>query len=156
MGDHLRVQVVLLVFHAFLLWAAWVTGRPTFPTEEVKGVPSRPKRPCSYPRCPNLTTERYCEVHKKEYRQQQDRERGTAAQRGYGSRWQKARLRYLRQHPLCVKCMEEGRLTPATVVDHIQPHKGDPVLFWDESNWQALCKPCHDRKTAWEDGGFGR
>jgi 5-methylcytosine-specific restriction protein A len=23
-------------------------------------------------------------------------------------------------------------------------------LFWDEDNWQALCKPCHDRKTAVE------
>ncbi|WP_304879789.1 HNH endonuclease [uncultured Parasutterella sp.] len=28
-------------------------------------------------------------------------------------------------------------------------------MFWDESNWQALCKRCHDRKTAAEDGGFG-
>jgi len=23
--------------------------------------------------------------------------------------------------------------------------------MWDESNWQALCKPCHDRKTWMED-----
>nr|WP_292832122.1 HNH endonuclease signature motif containing protein [Mesorhizobium sp.] len=29
-------------------------------------------------------------------------------------------------------------------------------LFWDRSNWQPLCKPCHDRKTATSDGGFGR
>jgi len=29
-------------------------------------------------------------------------------------------------------------------------------MFWDERNWQALCKPCHDAKTAREDGGFGR
>ena len=32
-------------------------------------------------------------------------------------------------------------------VDHIIPHRGDPELFWDRSNWQALCKNCHDRKT---------
>lgn len=32
----------------------------------------------------------------------------------------------------------------ATVVDHIVPHRGDPVLFWDERNWQPLCKRCHD------------
>lgn len=31
------------------------------------------------------------------------------------------------------------------------PHRGDQKLFWDESNWQALCKPCHDRKTWTED-----
>ena len=42
------------------------------------------------------------------------------------------------------------------VVDHIIPHKGDKVLFWDRSNWQPLCKTCHDTKTAREDGGFGR
>jgi 5-methylcytosine-specific restriction protein A len=28
-------------------------------------------------------------------------------------------------------------------------------LFWNETNWQPLCKECHDRKTATEDGGFG-
>jgi 5-methylcytosine-specific restriction protein A len=43
----------------------------------------------------------------------------------------------------------------ATVVDHIVPHKGDKVKFWDSSNWQSLCKRCHDAKTATEDGGFG-
>jgi prophage lambdaSa04, HNH endonuclease family protein len=28
-------------------------------------------------------------------------------------------------------------------------------LFWDKTNWQAMSKRCHDRKTAREDGGFG-
>jgi 5-methylcytosine-specific restriction protein A len=37
------------------------------------------------------------------------------------------------------------------VVDHIVPHRGREQLFWDESNWQALCKPCHDKKTGEED-----
>jgi 5-methylcytosine-specific restriction protein A len=46
-------------------------------------------------------------------------------------------------------------VTVATVVDHILPHRGDRVLFWDRSNWQALSKKCHDRKTAEHDGGFG-
>lgn len=44
----------------------------------------------------------------------------------------------------------------ASVVDHIVPHKGDQKLFWRRSNWQSLCKRCHDVKTATEDGGFGR
>jgi 5-methylcytosine-specific restriction protein A len=34
------------------------------------------------------------------------------------------------------------------VVDHIKPHKGDRGLFWELANHQALCKRCHDRKTA--------
>jgi len=58
-------------------------------------------------------------------------------------------------HPLCEECKRNGRLTPAVVVDHIIPHKGNRELFWNEKNWQALCKSCHDRKTAKEDGGFG-
>lgn len=63
----------------------------------------------------------------------------------YGSRWRAARLRYLRANPLCRYCEEQGRLTGATVVDHIRPHKGDVALFWDTDNWQPLCTPCHDR-----------
>ncbi|KTR02057.1 hypothetical protein NS365_22510, partial [Aureimonas ureilytica] len=70
--------------------------------------------------------------------------RGTAAQRGYGARWQKARALFLTEHPLCCRCHAEGRVTPATVVDHITPHKGDQTLFWDQKNWQPLCKPHHD------------
>jgi len=44
----------------------------------------------------------------------------------------------------------------ATVVDHIIAHKGNANLFWDESNWQALCKRCHNSKTAAADGRWGR
>ena len=36
-------------------------------------------------------------------------------------------------------------------LDHIIPHRGDETLMWSESNWQALCKPCHDKKTWTED-----
>ncbi|WP_328812721.1 HNH endonuclease [Paradesulfitobacterium ferrireducens] len=72
-------------------------------------------------------------------------------EKGYDSRWRQARARFLKTHPLCVKCLENGRLEKATVVDHIVPHRGNQVLFWDESNWQSLCKKCHDRKTRTED-----
>lgn len=64
---------------------------------------------------------------------------------------QKARREYLTAHPLCVKCMADGRYRKATVVDHIVPHRGDERLFWDRSNWQALCKRHHDLKTGNED-----
>ena len=68
----------------------------------------------------------------------------TSTQRGYGYRWQKARKTFLERNPLCAMCEAEGRVTPAGVVDHVRPHKGDQALFWDTSNWQALCAPCHD------------
>lgn len=60
------------------------------------------------------------------------------------------------KHPFCVECQREGSLEMATVVDHIVPHKGDMDLFWDSNNWQGLCKRHHDKKTATQDGGFGR
>ena len=47
-------------------------------------------------------------------------------------------------------------ISAAVIVDHIKPHRGDKVLFWDRNNWQPLCKMHHDRKTVLEDGGFGR
>lgn len=75
--------------------------------------------------------------------------------RGYGTRWQKARLTFLKREPLCVECKRRGSITLARIVDHVIAHRGDQDLFWDTSNWQALCKRCHDTKTATEDGGFG-
>jgi hypothetical protein len=39
---------------------------------------------------------------------------------------------------------------PTTVVDHIQPHKGDHALMWDPNNWQPLCRQCHDIKATIE------
>lgn len=81
------------------------------------------------------------------------RDRPKTAARGYGGRWQRERLRYLAEHPLCRMCEEQGRVTEAKVVDHIIPHKGDPVLMWDQTNWQSLCKPHHDRDKQSQDKG---
>jgi 5-methylcytosine-specific restriction endonuclease McrA len=82
-----------------------------------------------------------------------DDQRGTSAQRGYGYKWQQARKGWLRKHPLCVMCQRRGRVTPATLVDHIEPHRGDMTLFWDRDNWQSLCKPCHDSDKARIEAG---
>jgi 5-methylcytosine-specific restriction protein A len=71
-------------------------------------------------------------------------------QRGYNYRWDKLRGYFLHKNPLCKACMEQGKLTPATEVDHVIPHRGDQKLFWNEANWAAMCKPCHSRKTAEE------
>ena len=108
-------------------------------------MPKRPKRPCRCPGCPNLCESgTYCPEHSAE---SPDRLRGSATERGYDAKWRRARKRFLRSHPLCANCLSQGVLTPATVVDHIVPHRGDRALFWDENNWQPLCKSCHDRKT---------
>ena len=77
----------------------------------------------------------------------------TAAQRGYGYKWQKAREQHLREHPLCVMCQAQGRVTEATVVDHIVAHRGDQSVFWDRSNWQSLCATHHSRDKQREEQG---
>ncbi len=74
--------------------------------------------------------------------------RATAQERGYGSRWQRARLTFLNEHPCCAECEREGKVTEATVVDHVIPHRGDQELFWaSDTNWQALCAHHHNSKT---------
>lgn len=74
----------------------------------------------------------------------------------YDYRWQKRRAQQLRDHPLCKLCMDvRGRVTPATVADHVTPHRGDPVLF--EGPLQSLCKQCHDsiKKQIEASGTYG-
>ena len=107
-------------------------------------MPSKPKRPCNNPGCPELTTERYCEKHQKEYDQRVDQRRGSASSRGYDYKWQKARASYLKSHPLCVECLKNDKLTPAALVHHVKRIKdGGSVL--DHSNLMCLCVKCHDK-----------
>lgn len=63
--------------------------------------------------------------------------------------WEKLRACILRHEPVCRHCKEEGRITPATEVDHIN---GDATSYQsnDIKNLQALCKTHHSRKTASE------
>ncbi|SEM81262.1 HNH endonuclease [Paenibacillus sp. OV219] len=117
-------------------------------------MPLSPKKPCGHIGCTQITRKQYCEKHVED-KYQYDRQRGSAALRGYDSKWRAARAGYLRKHPLCVECLNHEAVTEATVVDHIKPHKGDKTLFWDRNNWQSLCKKHHDIKTVKEDGGFG-
>ena len=58
-------------------------------------------------------------------------------------RWARIRRHQLREHPLCALCLERGVVEPATICDHIEPHRGDVNKFW-LGPFQSLCKPCHD------------
>ena len=69
-----------------------------------------------------------------------DSTRPSARARGYNREWDIARREYLSQRPYCRMCGKAANL-----VDHVIPHKGDKRLFWDRTNWQPLCKRCHDR-----------
>ena len=121
-----------------------------------------PRHPCRDPHCAALVPrgQAYCPTHARVRERTRDQARGTSAQRGYNStRWVKARLTFLVQYPLCgqrpggqrpvmSQCFDAHRITAAYQVDHVVPHRGDPVLFWDvQGNWQALCQRCGIAKT---------
>lgn len=123
---------------------------------------------CKFPGCCNRVPigTRFCDAHrvmgeKRDAEAKAARElmrvkrRGNERERGYTFAWRKAAKVFLSNHPLCAECARNGVTCIATCVDHIQPHRGNLELFWDQSNWQSLCTKCHNRKTAAEDGGFG-
>lgn len=119
-------------------------------------MPRKPLRPCKYPGCPELTEGYYCKEHQREMNREYNRSNRPYKKLYNSSRWKELRQYRLNTQPLCVECLKNDRITPATVVDHIKPHKGDEELFYDFNNLQSLCKSCHDRKTAKEDGRWGK
>ena len=65
--------------------------------------------------------------------------------------WKKLRLNQLSKEPICKYCEQQGRVEIATVVDHIKPHKGDEILFFNPKNLQSMCKQHHDSTKAREE-----
>ena len=59
-------------------------------------------------------------------------------------RWIARRNAQLRAQPLCVMCTTVGRVSLASVADHITQHNGNPHLFWN-GPLQSLCSDCHNR-----------
>ena len=45
-------------------------------------------------------------------------------------RWQRRAKLQLTEFPLCAMCLAREVVTPATVADHVVPHKGDHQLFY--------------------------
>jgi 5-methylcytosine-specific restriction protein A len=104
-------------------------------------MPLRPMRPCAQPGCPNLVRSGYCADHLRA-RPQRDR----AIHRLYSTTWKKRRKAQLAKEPWCAEHLAMGEYIPATDVDHIVPHRGDPYLFFT-GELQSLCHPCHSAKT---------
>ena len=80
-------------------------------------------------------------------------ERGQRAYHSWYSKavWtQELRPAQLLREPFCRVCAAKGWRTPATVVDHVIPFRGDWDLFVSPANHQSLCKFHHDQKTARE------
>ena len=93
-------------------------------------MPRKPKRPCSYPGCPNLTDGRY---------EKYDRDPNT--KRRYGRAWKRIRDSYADAHPLCEMCLENGVYTTTEQIHHVKPLSQGGTH--DRENLMALCKSCH-------------
>jgi len=107
-------------------------------------MPSRPKRPCSYPGCPNLCDGQYCEEHRKRMEQNYNKYvRSPDVHRKYGRAWKRIRDSYAATHPLCERCLAEGRMTPVEEVHHIIPVSKGGTHARD--NLMSLCQSCHNK-----------
>lgn len=80
----------------------------------------------------------------REAKAEADTRRGSARERGYDTRWDREALSFKRDHPLCLGCQAVGRIVATEVVDHVEPHKGDMVKFWNKAMWQSACRWHHD------------
>ncbi len=119
-------------------------------------MPTSAPHACPAPGCPRLVPagQSRCDEHELKREAVDRARRGSSHTRGYDARWRSYRLTFLGANPLCVECSAAGRVTAATVVDHIRAHKGDPSLFWEPTNHRAVCKRHHDQRV--DEGDFGR
>lgn len=115
--------------------------------------PRKARQVCSRPGCPNLTDAGRCE----ECRRQADQQRGTAAQRGYDSTWQRTRAAYLRSHPRCecddCQALPYGQRPTAVDVDHIDGLGPKGPRGHDPTNLRAMAHAHHSRRTARDQPG---
>lgn len=115
-------------------------------------MPTAPPRLCS--RCGRrvwIGTCAYCG-------RVRDRQRGTAAARGYDWLWAAYAREWLARFPWCgqrqdgkfhvehSRCAAEGRRVRAQVVDHIRSLRTGGARL-DPANHQSLCASCNRRKT---------
>lgn len=114
-------------------------------------MPQLVRRYCLFPGCASFAERGgRCLAHTR--RDVDNRESSTA--RGYGGGWRDLRAYVLGLEPTCRACRRLNRVTVATDVDHVIPLARGGTH--DVGNLQPLCHACHSRKTAREDGGFGR
>jgi 5-methylcytosine-specific restriction enzyme A len=72
----------------------------------------------------------------------------------YGlQRWKRRARHQLKTEPLCAACLVKGKIMPASIADHVEPHRGNWNAF-RLGRLQSLCTDCHSRKWADDKRGF--
>ena len=84
-----------------------------------------------------------CQVYADKDKRGRDQDRDKDDERKFlhSMAWRRERESYLNRHPLCERCLVEGRDTPATLVHHIDGNE----LNRDDNNKEALCNPHHEK-----------
>lgn len=114
-----------------------------------------PMKPCAAAGCRSLVAvgETHCRAHAsavavERWRQTDVARKDRPSRKWYNSKaWRGPggrRARQLAAEPLCAMCPEWSR-QPATIADHVEPHRDDHGKFWF-GPLQSLCKSCHDIK----------
>jgi len=84
----------------------------------------------------------------------QSEKRKTANSLYHSSSWKSLRITKLSANPLCQQCEQEGRITLATDVHHIQKFMNQATdemkiaYFYDYNNLMAVCSKCHYKLDA--------
>lgn len=103
-------------------------------------MPPAPRRPCRKPGCYKLHTNAsgYCDAHQLAERKSYDRQRGSAASRGYDDAWRDLRDSKMRANSIC-EC--KGCKHEATLVHHKDKNPRNN----SQDNLMSVCTPCHER-----------
>ena len=116
----------------------------------------RPPRVCSHPgcsaltessdgRCPRHPRRPFAELREPEQRRAYNRDQPESNRFYKTAAWRRVRVAILSRRPLCVECERLGRVTAATLVDHIIPYRERPDLGLAQSNLRPLCHSCHGK-----------
>ena len=109
-------------------------------------MPYAPARPCRAPSCRHVVTHsKPCPVHGAAPTGMRWDATGPKPARIRGAKLQALRAALFAREPLCRVCAEAGRVTLATIRDHIVNLEEGGTE--DEANCQPLCQACSDTKT---------
>lgn len=98
---------------------------------------------CAQPHCGVMVPKGYCPTHTKPAWRNTE-----TPNRIRGRKLQQLRDQLFSKQPLCVLCEKQGKVSIATIRDHILNLADGGTDT--EDNVQPLCQECSDRKTAAE------
>ena len=102
-------------------------------------MPRLPGRACAHPGCTKLVRgrrRRFCNDHQSEEWKRQDRDRGTASERGYGDEWTAIRDAFLAEH----RGVPDADPEPRSAIISFQRGMGAATT-------RITCSPCAARAT---------